>query len=217
VHPQRCLILLLLLPLAAVVSQAGPILCDTPQNMVVDCGFEDDWTWWQTGGNWQPANNGITDFVAHSGTYSVKLGNYPAQLAGVWHFIDTDPGKVYELSFWMYLDADNSTGGDLQLIIGGLEGQGVVLRNQPVTNRWTPYTTHVVGTGSEFDLLEFSGYSRYGYIYIDDAVLRDASAVAAPEPGAMYLLLSGVIGAALWMGGRGALAPRRVPRTPPIA
>ncbi len=203
------LTLLSLLVLPAAVASADEIACDTAQNMVQDCSFEYGLTWWQTDGNWDVNNNAVTSFIAHSGTYSLKDGNYPSQgVAGVWNYITDTPGEAYTLSFWLYLDADNSGGGDQQYYLVGWGQQGLLVEsNQPMSTQWTQYTYTVVGTGS--DILQFSGYSNHGYNYLDDISLTPVSD-STPEPATLALFLCGLVALAARIrrrvvGPRGAL------------
>ena len=183
-----------LLILSAAVASAGP-LCQSASNMIQNCGFEDGLSWWSTGGNWATGYNDPSPGASHSGTYSLKLGNYPSQgVAGVWNYMTDIPGEIYTLSFWLSLSADNNQGGDQQFYLVAFGPQGLLVeRNQPSTS-WVFYTFDVVGTGR--DMLQFCGYSNHGYNYLDDVQFFRRSSVApdaVPEAGTFGLLLSGLV------------------------
>jgi len=192
-----------LLAAGSAVASASPI-CDTAGNLIENCAFDEgsytsgtalyvpnDWVpvaapGWQ----WDGYDSLTQAYSLEAGGYSVKNGDAPPLLTGVGQTVTDTPGQLYTLSFWIYQDADNTTGPGQDY--GALWNGAVVFdeSDQPISSNWNEEVVTVVGTGS--DVLELGGDSYHGYNYLDDVSL-----VATPEPGSFVLLLTGLTGVAI--------------------
>jgi PEP-CTERM motif len=139
------------------------------------------------GWTFTPAASG-SDF-AWSDPYAefggVSAGSYDTISQGI---ADMN-GGVYTLSFNL-LNEDGTNAADFEAL-----WNGVVVLDVPGTSAFalTNFTVNVTGTGS--DTLAFAGYQVPSWYYLTDVSLTGAA--ATPEPASLFLLGSGLLGAAI--------------------
>jgi hypothetical protein len=193
----RVFVIWSLLAVSATVASGTPVVCATNANLIQNCAFNEglnpaytsvevplDWTQL---GTWDSYDSLTQAESLEPGGYSVKNGDGPPDLTGIGQTVTDVAGQTYMLSFWLFQDADNTTGPGQQY---GATWDGTVLldeTNQPLSTSWTEFSYTVVGTGS--DTIELGGDSYHGYNYVDDVSLA-----ATPEPGTFALLLTGLLG-----------------------
>jgi hypothetical protein len=184
---KRCAILLALAVSLLLVQAAAA------DNLVVNGGFETgNFAGWTMNGiiGAPMVSNEVA--VVHTGTYGARLGPNEFPGGGMQQEIDTIPGAVYEVSFWLAAVGGNALSGGLAVF---WEPNGRDLHYQ-----WGgfvelpgdyPYGDHSAlfqaGTTGK-STIRFSFWNDAGYFYLDDV-----SVSAVPLPATVLLLGSGLI------------------------
>jgi hypothetical protein len=179
-------------------------------NLVKNGGFETgDFSGWSLSGNPSgctnfptgvlslgqvvPACGGFSTFTntvgPHSGTFAAFFGSPFAISPGVvTQNLATNPGGSYDLSFWLL----NETGSTNSFIVTFSTDTVLDLTNSDAFG-WTQYTFDGLTAPSGDTPLTFNGYNPPSAWGLDDVSVTSASATV-PEPSALMLLLTGVIG-----------------------
>jgi hypothetical protein len=186
-------------------------------NIVADPGFESaggGGTYYAgqsiDGGNWIVGGGASTVYIDNQDPY-VYDGNNSANLtaftpyasSSLYQDLTTVVGQSYVISFWADSDSPNTLSvTENGLSIGGLPGS-VADNGFPNANNsslFVDYTGEFVATSTITDL-EFTAYANptlAEYINGDGSVvIDDASVTAAPEPGSIVLMLTGLVGLGL--------------------
>ena len=120
--------------------------------------------------------------------FGINLDTYPALVDGeLDQVLSTVPGSTYTISFWLKMVG---TVDHMAVDFGGT--QLVDLANKATA--YKQYTYTAVATQAETDL-QFYGYDKTSYMYLDDVSVTGPAAV--PEPGTVALLGTALIGLGL--------------------
>jgi len=165
-------------------------------DIVSNGGFETgDFTGWtlSDGGALSGVFYGVDNFDANSGDFGAALG-YVSSTFTLSQTLTTLPGETLVVSFAVAEDlrgGDGSEIGSNNTFVVTLNGQTLLTLDNPTTNvgNWAIYTFELNATaGSE--VLAFTSENDLDFWSLDDV------SVLAPEPGALYLLGTGLLGLA---------------------
>ena len=159
-------------------------VCDSPQNLVGNCGFETGLlTPWQAAGvQSSPAFQGVTYGVdaadAYLGNYGAYLGGYGAPVSLQQSFATT-PGASYVVSYELAQSPATPSPytNSFTTVFGGATLSSLVGAPQ---FGFTKYTVTVLAT-SALSTLVFSAQDDTGFYSLDDVSVTSA-ATATPEP-----------------------------------
>jgi hypothetical protein len=173
---------------AGQVFGAGLSICDgAAGNLVANCGFESgDFSGWNTGGNFDENTfvSNLPSYV-HSGDFGMQGGPVGSS-AFLSQTLSTSVGTSYTFSFALSNDGGTPNSftawwnGDQKLSFSDNGGFGMF-----------SFSFSVIGTGS--DTIQFDFQQDPAFWGLDDVVVADPAAVAAPEPGTFALLLGGIL------------------------
>ena len=151
--------------------------------LITNGGFETgDFTGWTQSGN--TGSTGTATFNVHSGTYAAIIGPV-GSLGFISQDLTTTPGASYNLSFWLLSDG-GITNENYVSWGGNVIFDVVDLGAAP----YTLYNFSVTATGS-LTTLTLGFRNDQGYQFVDDI---SATGTAAPLPGTLLLLGSGLLG-----------------------
>ena len=149
---------------------------DIGLSIVVNGGFETgDFTAWTLNGNTVIGNNvfnvvtsnDVFPDVAHSGIYGAFLGQ-GGFLATLTQDLPTQPGQLYQLSFWL----NNSSAGSPQQFAARWNLTNVVLNSiNPPAFGWTNFSYLVTATGTNTQLRFFERNDPNYFGFDDVAVI----------------------------------------------
>lgn len=181
-------------------------------NLVNNGGFETgDFTGWSLSGNPSgctnfptgvlslgqviPACGGFSTFTntvgPHSGTFAAFFGSPFADSPGiVSQNLATNPGGLYDLTFWLL----NETGPTNSFVVTFGSDSVLDLTNSDAFG-WTKYTFDDLSAPSGDTALIFTGFNPPSAWGLDDVSVTPAGATV-PEPSALLLFFTGVIGLA---------------------
>lgn len=209
---RRHFVMISLLGLALFLTVNTQLALADGGNLVSNGGFETgDFSGWSASGNPSgctnfptgvlslnqvvPACGGFSTFTnttaPHSGTFAAFFGSPFAISPGIIsQNLATTPGGTYDLSFWLL----NDTGSTNNFIVTFGTNTVLDLTNSDAFG-WTLYTFDGLSAPTGSTLLTFDGYNPPSAWGLDDVSVTSPE-VTAPEPSALMLLISGVIGLA---------------------
>lgn len=170
-------------------AQATPSHCETvPGNLIKNCGFETgDFTNWTAVPAASGSDFGVSPF-SNTGTYSAFFGATDSQWDEIYQVFTTITGHTYVIDFAVNNDglAPNSA------VTGWFDGAFNYLgggADLPAYN-WAQAEYFFTATTTSSGLV-FLAYNSFGFVNIDDVVVRD---VDAPEPLTLSLVAGGIAG-----------------------
>jgi hypothetical protein len=182
---------------AAVPGFAGASLCDaTAGNLVPNCGFEtgDFTSWTQVGTFMGVVTTGdISGLNPNSGAYYAALGTFNGDGSlGPTVGLTTVPGQTYTFSFWLTntFQGDALSPNDFSADWGGTD---VLAFNNAAPMPYTFYTFIETATSTS-TTIGFTERNDAGFWGLDDVSVVANSPTAAPEPGSIFLIGTGLAG-----------------------
>jgi len=158
-------------------------LCDTPTNLVQDCGFEatntfatSPWSVDQLLNTASPPTIGVEAALANSGNNFAAFGSIPAGAdGGIYQDLQTQIGTTYIFSF--YLGSDGQVPDDFKVKWGGTT---IYSQNNLPNFNYSQLTFSETATSS-ITRIEFEGSDQPYQLALDDVF------VGVPEPSVAIL------------------------------
>jgi hypothetical protein len=171
-------------------AQAAPSYCETVAgNLIRNCGFETgDFTNWTAVPAASGSGFGVGPF-SNTGNYSAFFGATGSQWDQIYQVFTTITGHTYVIDFAINNDGltpNSAVAGWFDGTFFNYLGGGADL---PAYN-WAQAEYFFTATTTSSGLV-FLAYNTFGFVNIDDVVVRD---VDAPEPLTLSLVGAGIAG-----------------------
>jgi hypothetical protein len=157
-------------------GHGGTDLTLTPNELVVNGGFETGNLNGWTGNGVQLQYDYIDTQHAHSGSYDLALGAINAEYQ-VYQNIATTAGQTYQVQFWL----ENPYGGTPSNLTASFGGDTLLSLSNTNAQGYTEYTYDVTATSSSSQLL-FVAEQNPAYWYLDDVSVQHVNAPVGDPP-----------------------------------